>query len=261
VKAAPIANDYGSKDCVNLSPSIAVSSLNSLFSSLQHLFYPAFCIHCKSALHQNQKLLCTPCFDLLELLETDERCPYCFSTDYHKRNQVCGRCLKQPRLFDGMAAAFEYTGPAASLIKHLKYAKQPYLAKGCAPFLCAQFLQLNWPLPDYIVPVPMSRTHLFMRGFNQSLLIAQELSRLIEKPTLDVLKRRSGDFSQAGLSRKQRKELHQNAIHLKKESHLLLDKTLLLVDDVMTTGSTLRRCSEALGNSFPKAIYAITVCH
>jgi predicted amidophosphoribosyltransferase len=98
-----------------------------------------------------------------------------------------------------------------------------------------------------------------MRGYNQSALIAQEIARLLERPCLDLLKKRSGDFPQTGLSREQRESLTSDAITWKKH-HPISDKIVLLVDDVMTTGSTLRRCTETLQEAYPQAIYALAFC-
>lgn len=158
-----------------------------------------------------------------------------------------------------IASAFDYEGPAATLIKKLKYGRQPYLAEGAGAFLAAQFIHLEWPLPDVIIPMPMAALRKFDRGYNQSLLLAQVVGRLLNRPILDLLKRRSGDFSQAGLSRKQRQGLGENAITLK-PTDKLRDKSILLIDDVMTTGSSLHRCAEALAGGHPENIYAITVC-
>jgi ComF family protein len=158
-----------------------------------------------------------------------------------------------------IAAAFDYDGPAATLVKQLKYGGQPYLAEGAGSFLTAQFIRLEWPLPDFIIPMPMAPLRRFERGYNQSQLLAEVIGRLINRPVLNILKRASGDFSQAGLSHKQRLQLSENAITLKSNEQLR-DACLLLVDDVMTTGSTLQRCAKALAGGYPESIYAITVC-
>ena len=73
-----------------------------------------------------------------------------------------------PSQFHCIAAAFDYVGPAASLVKKLKYGNQPYLVKGMAGYLVAQFNELQWPFPDAIIPVPLSFSHWLERGYNQS---------------------------------------------------------------------------------------------
>ena len=105
----------------------------------------------------------------------------------------------------------------------------------------------------------MARLRKFERGYNQSKLIADVLGDILKCPVQDVLKRRSGDFSQAGLSHQQRLELDADAIILK-GSPDLYEKHILLVDDVMTTGSSLCCCAEVLRGCCPSNINAITIC-
>lgn len=198
------------------------------------------------------------CASLLELIDPNERCPFCFGRDYAPLSKRCGTCVHGERLYYRMAAAFDYRGPAASMIKRLKYGQQPYLAKGLSSFLAVQFDQLKWPFPDAIVPVPLSFTHWLERGYNQSALLAEELSVYLQVPVWDILKRKSGDYSQAGLALTQRKQI-SSSFSLKRD-HQLQDKTILVIDDTMATGSTLQRCAEVLAEGYPARLYALTVC-
>ncbi len=203
-------------------------------------------------------VVCEACASLLELIDPDERCRVCFNP-LSSQEWRCQTCLQYPSAFDRMGAAFDYAGPAASLVKRLKYGQQPYLAKGMAAFLVAQWDRLRWPLPDVLVPVPISWTHWLERGYNQSALLAEEMGKLLERPVWHVLKRRSGDYSQAALTLEQRQLLGHQRFTLKKK-YDLQDKTVFMIDDVMTTGSTLQRCAEVLSVGGPKALYAMTFC-
>lgn len=204
-------------------------------------------------------LLCDPCQEQLQLVDWKERCPYCFTADFEVENRVCTACRENPPLLNRVAAAFDYIGPGASLIRHLKYSGKPYLAKGCAAYLAAQFLELDWPMPDVIIPVPITFTHWFERGYNQSRLLADHLGEILNKPVQEAIKRKSGEYSQAGLSKKQRLQLGSSQFSIKKDQQLQ-DKCLLLIDDVMTTGSTMRKCAEVLLQDCPASIYGLTVC-
>lgn len=136
----------------------------------------------------------------------------------------------------------------------------PHLAKGASAYLTAQFLLLDWPLPDVIVPVPISFTRWFQRGYNQSFLLASGLGEMINRPVQEALLRKSGDFSQAGLNHRQRISLSGETILMKKHQGLQ-DKCILLIDDVMTTGTTMHKCAEALSEECPGRIYGLTLCH
>lgn len=230
-----------------------------IIKAFSHLLFPPLCLHCRQEVLEEAFPLCTDCLSLLELIDPVERCPYCFASDYCPERRVCGLCVKRLPMLHGIAAAFDYIGPAATLIRKMKYTNQPYLAEGCGAYLAAQLLRLEWPLPDVIVPVPIATTHWLERGYNQSVLLAQSISRLIQKPVAEVLVRRSGDYSQAGLSRHQRTKLGGSKFQLK-PGYSLQDKTVLLVDDVMTTGSTIRKCAEAMMREYPGSIYGLAVC-
>lgn len=236
--------------------------LNKLKDSFLHLLYPPHCLHCKQLISHAQPLYCDTCASLCEFINPSECCPVCFgpADDYTAESNRCLSCKGQPALlFCQMGAVFDYLGPAASLIKKLKYANQPYLAKGAGAFLAAQFQRLEWPVPDAIIPVPLSFTHWLDRGYNQSELLANSLADFLQVPVWKALKRRSGDYSQAGLTWSQRQALASKKFKLKK-NYSLQDKTLLLIDDVMTTRSTLYRCAEILLEGCPSRLYALTLC-
>lgn len=233
--------------------------LNLLKESILSFLYPSSCLYCQELLSNHSDLFCEGCMTLLQLIDPDERCSLCFSLKDNSVSNHCTSCQKQTHWIYRQAAAFEYIGPAAALIKSLKYGNQPYLAKGAGAFLVAQFINLNWPLPDAIIPVPMSWTHWLERGYNQSELLANAMGELLNIPVYNVLGRKSGDYSQAGLSLDQRKTLDGKSIYLK-ENHKLGDKTLLLIDDVYTSGTTMAKCAEILMEGCPIHIYGLTFC-
>lgn len=228
--------------------------------SFQDLIYPPLCLHCNETLEKESPIFCCLCQLLLESIDPSLRCPYCFSSEVNKEIQKsCLQCQEKTRYIKRIASVFDYEGPPSTLIKQLKYGGQSYLAKGGGAYLAAQFLALNWPMPDFIVPMPMARLKKLQRGYNQSELLATSLSELINCPLSQALRRQSGDFSQAGLEYSQRLGLKSDSFFLKNYDHLH-DKILLIIDDVMTTGSSLNCCAEALLPCFPKAIYALTLC-
>ena len=129
-----------------------------------------------------------------------------------------------------------------------------------AAFMFTQFDILEWPLPDMLVPIPQSWMHRLERGYNQSALLAEEMGRLLNRPVLHALKRKSGHFSQAALSLEQRMQLCTNQFK-RNLKHSFEGKRLLVIDDVMTSGLTLKRCGEALLEGKPEALYALTFSH
>lgn len=233
--------------------------MKRLFKSFLDLLYPPLCLHCNETLDHEDPLFCKECQSLLTPIDPIERCPYCFSPEFNLTMKCCLRCIENPLLIDRIAAVFDYEGPAATLVKQLKYSGKTYLASGAGAYLASQYIALELPLPDVIVPMPIARLKKIERGFNQSKLLADAFAAIIHRPVMEVVMRRSGDFSQAGLDVDQRRQLDSSSFVLKPQTKLY-GKTVVLIDDVMTTGTTLKCCSEALQAAFPESIYALTFC-
>ena len=200
---------------------------------------------------------CEVCSDTFSLLDASSYCPYCFSKDYSSQKQLCARCIKQPPLYNGVASAVLHEGVGANLVYRLKYCGQAGLVEGMASFMVLQWHKLGWPIPDVIVPAPIPRVRKWSRGYNQSFLLAQELGNMLGCPVADALKRRSGDLPQTAISGKERTRITNKSVSLR-GGKLEREKVILMVDDVLTTGTTLRRCAEALFESYPSKLYAMT---
>lgn len=234
-------------------------SLPSQFiHSCAHFIYPSLCLHCHTLLAPHSGLLCSNCADDLQPIDPEHRCVYCFD-ELEESRKVCEQCRTQSSLFHRKASVFEYEGVAASLVRKFKYGGAPYLSKGIGSFMLAQWDRLEWPLPDIITYVPLSMLRFMERGYNQSELLAQELGKMLHRPVMSTLKRRSGGFSQAQLPLAMRKQSSFLSFEKKKKVSIA-KKTVLLVDDVMTSGSTLKRCAEALIESESAILYALTFC-
>lgn len=229
-----------------------------LWNSLSHLLYPPVCLHCDHSTFHQRRPLCATCIDLLALIDPELRCPRCFSV-VEDEGALCKACREDPPAFKRLAAAFEYMGPAATLLQHLKFHQQPGFAKIAAAYMIVQWERLNWPLPDLIVPAPQSLMHWLTRGYNQSALIAEEIGKLLDRPVSHLLKRAIVSFPQSRLTELQRKNMSTNSVGWKTKKELS-DKTIFLIDDVITTGTTLRRCAATLQEGFPKAIYGLAFC-
>lgn len=236
-----------------------MKSLSIFTDSFLSLLYPAFCLHCHQPMTINDVPLCPDCVSLLQLIDGNERCPLCFSSHYCPLQRICAHCDHLVPSVNRMAASFDYEGPAATLVRKLKYGDAPHLAEGLGAMMVAQLCALNWPIPEVIVPVPISIARWIERGYNQSQLLSDLIGQMLHVPVVNVLGRKSGDFSQAGLSRQQRMTLDGRSLYLKKNA-AVTGKMVLLIDDVLTTGSTMNRCAEVLWEDSPLAIYALALC-
>jgi ComF family protein len=233
--------------------------IQAIKQGLNYFIFAPECLECRTLLQGNQHYFCHSCVSLFELLNPHERCEHCFKELSNTTFRICPDCLKSTCELKKVASACEYLGPPATMIRLMKYGNQPELAITAAAYMALQWVELGWPQPDYIVPVPCTWLRRFDRGYNQAELIAKELGVMLGVPIFKNLKRRLGDLSQAGLSREQRLKQPLDSFYVKKDDSLE-DKSILLVDDVMTTGKTLNVCAEILQECYPKEIYGLTFC-
>lgn len=155
---------------------------------------------------------------------------------------ICGRCLAAPPKLERMRAAVAYDELPRSIALKLKYGRKVGLARTMARYMAP--LRGDWPDDAVIVPVPLHPWRLWARGFNQSALVARELSRLWGLPA-DVagLRRIKRTRPLKGLNHVQRREAVSGAF---KAMPAFDGRTAILVDDVLTSGSTAEACARAL---------------
>lgn len=206
---------------------------------LKNLLFPALCLHCQTAPQTSTHLFCEGCTPYFELRDPSDRFP-----------------LKDLNI--QVASALEYIGPVKSLVKKLKTGQLPHLAKTAAAFLAAQFYRLGWEV-DCIVPVSRPWLRALVHGIDHSHAIAEQLSKTLSAPLYPVLRRKGGEYPQGRLNPEQRASLSKNSFTLRK-GEKIADKRVLLIDDVITTGTTLRHAAETLFEGFPAQIYVLTLC-
>jgi len=158
--------------------------------------------------------------------------------------QTCGRCQARPPAFARTLAAFDYAFPVDRLVQQLKYATQLHLGRVLGRCLLARALATDMPCPGVIVPMPLHRRRLAERGFNQSMLIARPLGAALRVPVEPrLLVRARPTTPQAGLGPGRRAGNVRGAFRARAEARGV---HVVLVDDVMTSGHTLRAAAAAL---------------
>lgn len=177
-------------------------------------------------------------------------CALPFPSEYAR---MCGSCLKKSPPFSQVIPFGLYEGVLAEAISLFKFHGLRRLSQPLGRLL----LDLDIPQADAVVPVPLTPTGLRSRGFNQSLLIAKVISREIRIPLfMDTLLKVKETPPQIGMSAKERlfnlKDAFAVTEHIK-------DKSILLIDDVMTTGATVTECSKVLLRAGAKKIWVVTL--
>lgn len=156
----------------------------------------------------------------------------------------------------GMAATAPHIGPIQRYVQALKYDGMRAVAPGLALRMVRQFEQQDWAI-DVVAAVPLHRDRLQQRGYNQAALLSHQVAELLGKPEVSGAIRRNRDTrSQVGLGREARLTNVVGAFQA--HPRALRNKRVLLVDDVFTTGATLRACAGALIESGVVAVYGLT---
>lgn len=184
---------------------------------------------------------CPSCWNGMEWLGSSG-CDRCGLPLAGTEIETCGRCLVQPPKLDRMRAAVAYDELPRAIALKLKYGRKVALAKTMARYMAP--LKGNWPQDAVIVPVPLHRWRLWGRGFNQSALVAQQLARHWGLRTDNSLLRRARRTKPLkGLNHNQRRKAVAGAFVAK---GALNGRDVILVDDVLTSGSTAEACARTL---------------
>lgn len=201
-------------------------------------------------------LFCADCLTAMQRLDPNERCTHCFHL-LEESGPTCPECKSAcTRLRIG--AVFNYDSPASVLIKQLKYGAREELAPLMASWMIVQLRDLDFPWPDALVSVPQSLPRRLVRGYNPSSQLASAMGRLMGIPLIRPLRRAWTATPQSGKNATDRTRLPQEFTLRSHDS--IAEKNLLIIDDVITTGSTLSRCCEALEPSFPASIHGLSFC-
>jgi ComF family protein len=226
-----------------------------VLKSLIDLIYPPRCPVCQAFLQDQVTVLgarelpfCEACFKNFTKITS----PICFLcgrpfSDGTDQDRLCVDCLRKRPSYDMARAPYLYDGALMKAIHELKYAQRSHLADSLG-LLLALFAQ-SWTQEmkgSLVMPVPLHPRRLRARGFNQSLLLARCVAAKAGAE-LDFLSLRRTRFTkpQTELSSEERKKNMRKAFEVVKPE-AVKGKTIVLVDDVATTGSTLNECARAL---------------
>lgn len=208
---------------------------------------PPTCAGCGEVLEQSHTL-CSACWGQLTFIAGPccEACGHPFPHETPEQT-LCGVCMQQRPPFERARAALYYDEASKAFILGLKHADKTEAAHLLAKWL-AQAGAVLWADADVIVPVPLHWTRLFRRRYNQSALLSHALGRIVEKPVdVDALVRHKKTPSQGHLGIKARARNVAGAFRVPlKCKARIKDQRIVLVDDVYTTGATLKACAKVL---------------
>ena len=231
-----------------------------VFALLRNLVFPPKCIICKKVLPISKRRpnVCKSCSEKLFIIPVSS-CKKCGRVrDVSFNKPYCLFCASQVSGIKGLVAPFIYRNETREAILRFKFGNKPYYAASFAYFIKDRIDKYN--LTDSIeavVPVPISAERKRERGYNQSFLLAKYLSRQLKVPLIDCLNKIKDTKPQSTLKFSERRTNLKGSMELKPDTDL--PKTVLLLDDVYTTGSTAGACAKLLKKAGANEVLVSTV--
>jgi competence protein ComFC len=225
------------------------TSFQPYLSALADLFYPERCVGCE---RRASDVLCRACFEALPYVGSPfcGRCglPTAFATP------LCEECKNVDFAFESARAPLKYEGVGKKIVHALKYrGYKRVVDRLAAPPMLQVIDDARF---DAVVPVPLHRSRLRKRGFNQAELLARSVAGRLRAPVSDTLEAVRSTRDQIELSAAQRRANVAGAYEAKEP----LRGRILLVDDVFTTGATMSTCAETLLRAGAREIHALSLC-
>ncbi len=219
-----------------------INIFSKYFNKILNFVYPKFCKSC-DVLLDNNFVFCHNCWDSIKPIASLD-----INISLSKKITVY--------------AASSYSDPLKKLMFEKFYSKNVVFCKNLAFVMYKKTIIKDLQL-DYLVPIPLHWSRYAKRGYNQSEVIAKELSKLLNIPVLDILKRNKKTYYQSTLSVKDKYLNLKNAFDIKdkyKNKYLLKDKKILIIDDLFTTGATASNAATVLFKEFPESVDLVVAC-
>ena len=227
------------------------------------LFFPKKCLGCNCP----DTYLCRDCFNRIEL-SLNNTCFFCGKITW--QGKICIECQKENYL-NRVIVATEYKNPLArDLIKNFKYHYVKELSQSLTQLIIKSLAlcgildlpagRQGFPHNAAVLPIPLYKIRHRTRGFNQAELLAKQIADYFNLPLeTNILKRIISGIPQANIKdNEKRKENIKNVFDINPE-YLLKEKSIILVDDVATTGATLVETARILKNAGAKEIWGLVV--
>ncbi len=225
-----------------------LDQLSALGDSVLRVVFPECCDFCNGPLDYNASIpLCRGCLSTIQRIP-EPVCDRCgFSIPREWQSDTCPTCVLDPPPFHRAGFAVIYEGQVRQALSRFKYSGNLHLRRSLSELLFEGF-QARYPAADFdlVVPVPVHWRKLRSRGFNQALLLASDLARRIRVPVSPrVLVKTRETRAQVGLSRAERITNLAGSFGVSHPRNVA-DRQILLVDDVSTTGTTIREAASVL---------------
>lgn len=228
-----------------------------MLAELLDIFFPPVCPLCEGSIAEG--LFCEACAGGLSSQKIlGPKCVVCGTpfVSASSPDHICGVCQTQKMPFISSRSALAYNGAVVDAVHSFKYCGKVILGRPLGRLLAGT---INLPLaPQAVIPVPLHKKRLRERGFNQALLLAREVARhLGARVDYTNLKRLKNTAQQVQLKTEERRENVKGAFILERPGEVE-GRTVLLIDDVYTTGATIMECAKVLKKA-GASVHAITL--
>lgn len=217
--------------------------IKQIFNDVFTIIYPNRCMGCDEILSIGEgKWLCEKCMPQFEIKEY-KRCSICGRIIYH--NGKCRVCNSEKIYFDKGYSLFEYKNSVRNAVRQFKYKSMKSYGKYLGNLMSDYAVSIISMKFDYVTAVPLHRKRLKSRGYNQAEILAKTVAKELNAEYKDIIVRHINTKPQNNLGKAERQKNIKNAFSLNKDVSVK-DKTILLIDDIFTTGSTINECSKVL---------------
>ena len=235
-----------------------LQACTELFQGFIDFFFPPLCAACGERLVEGEEVVCDNCRQSFTEVPKPW-CPRCGAGEVKANQKDCKACPEKPVGFDLARAVLLYRGAAREVIHTLKYKTRPEVGPVLGRFI---FLYLKRELQgenfNAIIPVPLHPARERKRGFNQAELIAEEVARLARIPLIpEALIRIKSTKQQTQLPLEMRRQNVAGAFAMRTPEPIR-GKTILLIDDVYTTGNTVNEASRVLKEGGASKVCVLT---
>ena len=232
------------------------------WSSVISVFLPPRCAKCGRVLPGDEDGLCPDCFNEINFISRPycEKCGRPLAEESPNRQVFCATCLQEHRSpFRLSRSAFRYEDASKNLILSFKFLDKTENAKILGRWLYNAGKDIWNTGADVLIPVPLHYTRLLKRRYNQSALLCRELSRLSGLPVdYAAVVRHRKTRPQVEFSGHERIKNVKDAFRIRRPERVR-GKRIVLIDDVMTTGSTLKECALVLRKAGAASVDTLTV--
>lgn len=233
----------------------------NLWEQFLNVLFPEtlYCIRCDKPLMPGAKYsLCSSCVRDINWSKGSV-CKICGRVlkENSVLKNICNDCNDFKKPFSGGAVCTSYGLFEKDVLKRFKYKEQPYLAKYLGLLMAERVAAEDWQI-DFIVSVPLHREKHGKRGYNQAALLASEIGKNLKiECKNNVLKRKISTIPMSRLDNWQRREALKGvfSVNTAVNTDTVEGKNILLVDDIYTTGSTMKECTNVLLKAGAKAVY------